>query len=112
MGDAITASLDLDYSYAILHSTSRIPGETLRFDTTFVPGSPGLELNHVRTVTTPAESGSASTSKPPSDTSFDFTYQTVVGFSLPSSLAVQSRGGALWQITLSKCSVRRSETPQ
>jgi hypothetical protein len=110
-GEGIASTMDLDRSDAMTQSTSRIPGQTLRYDTTFVPAAAGLELSHVRTVTTTTDTGSTALGSPVSDTTFDFTYQAIDGVSIPATLKVQARGGSLWNITLSGCSVRRSSTP-
>jgi hypothetical protein len=94
--EGVEANLLLNRDLRIISGVTQLPQPT-RFTTHFVDGPHGYLLE---SVTSGPPAGS-----PDSDTTFDFTYQTLGDFQIPSSMSVSQSSTKPWHFALTHCNV-------
>jgi hypothetical protein len=94
-GPGVAAKLQLTDDMRVTSGVSQLP-QPLQFLTTFAKSSDGFILSSIRTEST-LNSAQAS------DVTFAFTYQTVQGFQIPSSVTIIPATKEIWNYNLTDC---------
>lgn len=99
------ANLLLSLDLRITSGVTQLP-QPVRFTTHFIDGPRGYVLESVTT--------GPATGSPDSDATFDFTYQSIGDFQVPSSVSISQSSTKPWHFALTRCSVltsAKSKTP-
>jgi hypothetical protein len=96
-GNGVNATLLLDSDLRLESVESQLP-QQMQFDTRFADGPNGYLLGSVTTIM-PTGAGSSSASK------FDYKFQTLQSFQLPSEVIVTPANSEVWHFSLTDCKI-------